>query len=169
VAAKRGKSLVANSKYFVWEMGIRDRKQPVRQVSKGGLALDAAKQLARIGAQNGKHDRSVTTSPRSRDFQMVAVYEGGSGENITREFKANKLVPAKERRRVLREYVTPETGVSFDPATGADLREVYPTRPSLPAPPEDRQRMRSQGWRFDPDTGESLIDEPEEAPVLPED
>lgn len=153
-----------NAGYYVWEMAIRDRKKPIRQVNTQPLELEPAKQLARIGATKGKHDRSVTTSPRSRSFEFVAVYEAGTGENITADFKANRLVPHKPRRRALQD-VAPGEGLRIREAlmAGTDPGPVRfeATDPGLPAPPERRRHMRSQGWRFDPDTGESLADDPE--------
>jgi hypothetical protein len=72
--------------YHVWEMGIRDRRSPVRQVNRKPLELKAAKDLARIGATEGKHDRAVTTNPKSRQgFRIVAQYEARTGENVTAE------------------------------------------------------------------------------------
>lgn len=72
--------------YHVWEMGIRDRKSPVRQVNRKPLELKAAKDLARIGATEGKHDRAVTTNPRSRQgFRIVVQYEARTGDNVTAE------------------------------------------------------------------------------------
>jgi hypothetical protein len=146
-------------------MSVRDRKQPLRQVNKSPLLLEKAKQLARIGAQKGKHDRAVTTSPTSpKGFRIVAQYAAGAGKDVAIMYrrgsgvKKNPLVSAKERRRVLQEYVTPETGVSFDPATGADLREVYPTQPRLPMSPEEREALRAGGSKWDPYTGESLME-----------
>jgi hypothetical protein len=68
--------------YYVFEMSVRDRKQPLRQVNKSPLVLEKAKQLARIGAQNGKHDRAVTTSPASRSFRIVAQYAAGTGKDV---------------------------------------------------------------------------------------
>lgn len=78
---------MANSNnYHVWEMGVRDRKHPVRHVNKKPLELKVAKQLARIGATEGKHDRAVTTNPKSRQgFRVIAQYEAGTGENVTAE------------------------------------------------------------------------------------
>jgi hypothetical protein len=73
-------------KYYVWEMGKRERKNPRRQVNTLPLALEPAKMLARIGATEGKHDRAVTTSPRSKTgFRIVAQYEVGTGTNVTGE------------------------------------------------------------------------------------
>lgn len=71
--------------YYVFEMKIRSRTDPLRQVNKKPLDLKGAKSLARIGAREGKHDRAVTTSPKSKDFRVVAQYEKGTGENITRK------------------------------------------------------------------------------------
>jgi hypothetical protein len=72
-----------DARYHVWEMGIRKRTEPVRHVNRQPLDLAAAKQLARIGAQEGKHDRAVTTSPKSREFRVLAQYEAKTGENVT--------------------------------------------------------------------------------------
>ena len=80
------RTVTANgARYHVWEMGIRDRKNPVRQVNRHPLELGAAKQLARIGATEGKHDRAVTTNPRGRDFKIIAQYEARTGDNVTGE------------------------------------------------------------------------------------
>lgn len=73
------------ARYHVWEMGVRDRKHPIRQVNRKPLGLKEAKELARIGAQNGKHDRAVTTNPRSREFRVVVQYEARTGDNVTSE------------------------------------------------------------------------------------
>lgn len=72
-------------RYYVWEMGKRDRKHPVRQVNSMPLAKLPAQQLARIGATEGKHDRAVTTSPRGKGFRVIAQYEAHTGENVTAE------------------------------------------------------------------------------------
>lgn len=64
--------------FYVFEM--RGGK-PYRQVNVKPLTLDKAKQLARIGAQQGKHDRVVTTDPRKDDFRVVGEYEAGLTEN----------------------------------------------------------------------------------------
>lgn len=71
-----------SEKYYVFEMSARDRKQPLRQVNKSPLALDKAKQLARIGATKGKHDRAVTNSPKSTKFRIIAQYSAGTGKDV---------------------------------------------------------------------------------------
>lgn len=93
------KAVTANAKYYVFEMQVRNRHEPLRQVNRQPLELSAAKDLARIGAKAGKHDRSVTTSPRSRKFEILSVYEAGTGENITQAFRQNRLTPHPIRRR----------------------------------------------------------------------
>lgn len=71
------------AEYYVFEMSIRDRRQPLRQVNKSGpLTLERAKKLARIGAQKGKHDRAVTTSPTSTKFRIVSQYAAGTGKDV---------------------------------------------------------------------------------------
>ena len=72
-------------RYYVWEMGKRDRRHPVRQVNSMPLAKLPAEQLARIGATEGKHDRAVTTSPRGKGFRVIAQYEAATGANVTAE------------------------------------------------------------------------------------
>jgi len=77
---------VKTALYHVFEMGVRDRKSPVRQVNREPLEIGAAKKLARIGATEGKHDRAVTTNPRARQgFRIVAQYEAKTGDNVTSE------------------------------------------------------------------------------------
>jgi hypothetical protein len=70
--------------YYVWEMKIRERREPLRLVTQHPLAIGPAKQLARIGATKGVHDRAVTTSPKAKSFRIIAQYEAGTGKNITR-------------------------------------------------------------------------------------
>jgi hypothetical protein len=84
-AKKKAPKKDPSATYYVFEMKVRERMTPLRQVNKAPLGLKAAKQLARIGAQEGKHDRSVTTSPKSRGFRVIAQYEKGTGKNVTRE------------------------------------------------------------------------------------
>jgi len=101
--------------YWVWEMGIKDRKRPTRQVSTKPLPLEAAKQLARIGATEGKHDR--------------AVYERGTGQNITQAFRANRLAPHKITRSRRPSVAREET------------------------PPSQYAEQRTEEHRYDPESG----------------
>jgi hypothetical protein len=134
------KEKTVNGSYFVFEMAIRDRKKPIRQVNSKPLALDAAKQLARIGATEGKHDRAVTTNPRSRGFQVVAQYEAGSGQNVTQALRANRLPPGKVQRRTTR-------------VVAAEIEETGPLSQRMP---ETRPMVDSMGWKYDPVTGAPL-------------
>jgi len=70
--------------YYVWEMKVRSPREPARLVSRKPLDLKRAKQLARIGATEGKHDRAVTTSPKAGHFLILSQYEAGTGKNIKR-------------------------------------------------------------------------------------
>jgi hypothetical protein len=101
------------------------------------LTLEEAKSLARIGATEGKHDRSVTTNPRSRGFEMVAQYEAGTGRNVTQALRENRLPPGKIQRRTT--TVRAETREEFAPRA-----PVHTTAPV------------HQGWRYDPQTGAPL-------------
>lgn len=68
--------------YFVFEMSMKNRREPLRQVNNSPLTLEKAKQLARIGATKGKHDRAVTTSPTSTKFRIVSQYAAGTGKDV---------------------------------------------------------------------------------------
>jgi len=69
---------VPRTDYHVWESTANGK--PIRMVSKKGLGLQAAKDLARIGATQGKHDRLVTTNPKSvLRFRILRHYERGTG------------------------------------------------------------------------------------------
>lgn len=142
----------SDDKYFVFEMAIRDRKKPVRQVNNKPLSLEAAKQLARIGATEGRHDRSVTTSPRSRGFQLLAQYEAGTGQNVTQALRANKLPPGKIQRRTTR-------------VVAAEIEE---TGPLSERTPETRPTADAIGWKYDPVTGEPLVAASRLAPSVPQ-
>ena len=87
MAAKKKAKKDPSEAYYVFEMKVRDRTAPLHQINKKPLRLKAAKQLARIGAQEGKHDRSVTTSPKGRSFRVVAQYEKGPGKNVTQLYR----------------------------------------------------------------------------------
>jgi hypothetical protein len=115
-----------NDSYFVFAMGVRDRTSPVRQVSRGGLALGEAKQLARVGATEDKRDRAVTTNPRSRTFRVVAQYEARTGENVTGE------VYRGQKRRAKRENVHERE--TFVPGASEPESEPEPSpEPEMPA------------------------------------
>lgn len=135
--------LEPNAKYFVWEMGIRDRTRPVRQVNRKLLTLEEAKSLARIGAQEGKHDREVTTNPKKRaGFEVVAHYEAGTGKNVTQQLRTNGLPKGKIQRR-----------------TRVAVEQVETIRQT----PSREERAYATGWKYNPETGAPL-----EAPPPPE-
>lgn len=71
-------------KYYVFEMGLRSKGKPYRQINLEPLGLTQAKQLARIGATMGRHDREVTTDPRDRSpFKVEAHYEAKTGRKVS--------------------------------------------------------------------------------------
>lgn len=71
-------------RYYVFEMGLRSKGKPYRQVNLAPLPLDAAKKLARIGATMGRHDREVTTDPRDRSpLHVKAHYEAHTGRKVS--------------------------------------------------------------------------------------
>ena len=84
-ATKKAPKKDPTEAYYVFEMKVRERTTPLHQINKKPLRLKAAKQLARIGAQEGKHDRAVTTNPKSRGFRVIAQYEKGTGKNVTQQ------------------------------------------------------------------------------------
>jgi hypothetical protein len=97
----------ADARYYVFEMSVRDRRQPLRQVNKSPLPLEKAKQLARIGAQKGKHDRAVTTSPTSpRGFKIVAQYAAGVGKDVAIMYRRGSGGGAR-RKKVTRNAAEP--------------------------------------------------------------
>lgn len=135
------KALVPNAKYFVWEMGIRDRTKPVRQVNRKLLTLEEAKSLARIGAQEGKHDREVTTNPKKRQgFEVMAHYEAGTGKNVTQQLRTNGLPAGKATLR-----------------TRVSIEQVETVRQA----PAREERAYAAGWRYDPETGAPLAAPPD--------
>lgn len=95
------------AEYYVFEMSARNRREPLRQVNKSPLSLDAAKKLARIGASKGKHDRSVTTSPTSRKFRIVAQYGSGSGKDVAIMYRAGMSSGKPRKKKALAANVTP--------------------------------------------------------------
>jgi hypothetical protein len=101
--------------YFVFEMSARDRKQPLRQVNKSPLTLEKAKKLARIGAEKGKHDRAVTTSPASRSFRIVAQYAAGKGKDVSIMYRRGSG-GGKRKKREPTTSVTPNEITSYPEA-----------------------------------------------------
>jgi hypothetical protein len=78
---KKAQDYDANrSRFYVFEM---KGGKPYRQVNVEPLTLHKAQQLARIGAQHGKHDRVVTTDPRKTDFRIVSEYKAGGYKSTT--------------------------------------------------------------------------------------
>ncbi len=69
--------------YYVWLLDYRnvpiDTEGPY-----GPMALDSASSFARIGAQNGDHDRVVSNgkNPEADSFDIVRRYRRGTGERI---------------------------------------------------------------------------------------
>lgn len=154
------KEFVPNAKYFVWEMGIRDRTKPVRQVNRKLLTLEEAKSLARIGAQEGKHDREVTTNPKKRQgFEIMAHYEAGTGRNVTQELRRNGLPPGKVKRRTRVAIEQVETvrqapmqdamGWKYDPITGAPLSHQSGPEPEPSFYHEDEDGSPLEEWADD--------------------
>jgi hypothetical protein len=76
--------------FFVYEMKVHRPNEVFRMVNRRTtkypdgrpLDLEEAKALARIGAEKGKHDRVVTSSPRSRKFKILARYKAKTGEKM---------------------------------------------------------------------------------------
>jgi len=102
--------------YYVFEMSVRDRKQPLRQVNKAPLTLEKAKQLARIGAQKGKHDRAMTTSPTSRSFRIVSQYAAGTGKDVAIMYRRG-TGGGGGRRRAAAVTANPESAPEVDSAS----------------------------------------------------
>lgn len=104
--------------YYVFEMSSRDRTKPLRQVNKSPLPLDKAKQLARVGAQKGKHDRAVTTSPTSRSFRIVTQYAAGSGKDVAIMYRRGTGTGRRKKKmkRNPAEGVTPNEITSYPEA-----------------------------------------------------
>jgi hypothetical protein len=166
------KGSAQDAKYYVFEMSVRDRKQPLRQVNKEPLSLEKAKQLARIGAQKGKHDRAVTTNPTSpRGFRIIAQYSAGVGKDVAimyrrgsgggKKVEKNPLVPQRMRRRPLKEMDEHEAvRIRAAIRDGEPIGEIRfrDTVPELPMPPEEREALRAKGGKWEPYTGESLVE-----------
>ncbi len=69
--------------YYVWVIDPV-RNWPLDEGPYGPHDLVTAKQLARIGATKGQHDRAVSTSPdpQSRSFEIVRRYEAQTGRRL---------------------------------------------------------------------------------------
>jgi len=126
-----------DARYYVWEMSVRDRKQPLRQVNKSPLLLEKAKQLARIGAQKGKHDRAVTTSPTSpKGFRIVAQYAAGAGKDVAIMYRRGSGGGTR-RKKVARENASSEDSAP-DPVRGVTLtEEEFVVQEAVPSEPEE--------------------------------
>jgi len=71
-----------NGGYYVWVLGKDGR--PLLEGPYGPHELTKAKQLARIGATEGEHNRAVSRGlhPTEPSFEIVREYEAGSGERV---------------------------------------------------------------------------------------
>lgn len=71
-----------NAGYYVWLIDAHG--EPLLEGPYGPHELEKAKQLARIGATEGKHDRAVSRGqkPTEKSFEIVRQYKAGSGERI---------------------------------------------------------------------------------------
>lgn len=69
--------------YYVWVIDYRnvpiDEEGPY-----GPMSLDRASSFARIGAQNGEHDRAVSVgrNPEAESFEIVRRYRRDTGERV---------------------------------------------------------------------------------------
>jgi hypothetical protein len=118
-------------------MSVRDRKQPLRQVNKSPLLLEKAKQLARIGAQKGKHDRAVTTSPTSpKGFRIVAQYAAGAGKDVAIMYRRGSGGGGKRKKVAHRNGAVAESAMEpNDPEP--QMEPNAPAHDELPYEDED--------------------------------
>ena len=75
-----GSKATPNGGYYVWVMGRGN--EPLDEPPAGPHDLEVAKQMARIAAQKGVHDRAVSlgVNPLSRSFRIVRRYRSHTGE-----------------------------------------------------------------------------------------
>lgn len=77
-------------RYFVWTL---DDKEEVVEGFGPYTLLEHTRIHARIKAQKGTHDVSVTTDPKGKDFRVVRVYEKGTGKTLVRDGERVKNPP----------------------------------------------------------------------------
>jgi len=75
-------TVTPNGGYYVWVLGANG--EPLLEGPYGPHELTQAKQLARIGATEGKHNRAVSRGlhPTAESFAVVREYEAGTGDRI---------------------------------------------------------------------------------------
>lgn len=73
-----------NASYYVWVLAPGSDAPLSSEGPYGPHPLKTAEQMARIGAQEGVHDRAVSVGqdPESRTFQILRRYAAGTGERI---------------------------------------------------------------------------------------
>jgi hypothetical protein len=78
----RGHKPNRSAVYYVWVLDYRG--VPLDEGPYGPHAMASAESFARIGAQNGEHDRAVSIGkdPEASDFEIVRHYRRGTGERL---------------------------------------------------------------------------------------
>lgn len=69
-------------RYFVWSL---DAAGEVLEGWGPYSLLGNTKIHARIKAQKGEHDVSLTTDPKRPEFRVVRIYEKGTGKTLLRD------------------------------------------------------------------------------------
>lgn len=71
--------------YWVWVLR-KGSDEPMDEGPYGPHSWESAKTFARIGATEGEHDRAVSRGrdPAGAGFEIVRIYEAGSGEHIVK-------------------------------------------------------------------------------------
>lgn len=76
---------VERGNYWVWVLR-KGSDEPMDEGPYGPHSWESAKTFARIGATEGEHDRAVSRGrePDAAGFEIVRIYEAGSGEHIVK-------------------------------------------------------------------------------------
>lgn len=82
--ARSGDDLKPNASYYVWVLAPRSDTPLASEGPYGPHPLRAAEQMARIGAQEGIHDRAVSRGrdPEARGFKIERRYAARSGTRL---------------------------------------------------------------------------------------
>lgn len=122
------------SRYYVWV--VDDNMESVEgEGPYGPFNLTKAKQFARIGAEKSRrHNRLVSRGKNSRvaSFDVVRIYQKGTGENLLEEgFKKNPEYPYGVLREMAKEFyqayqTLPKVGYAeVEKAYLSDLRDHF--------------------------------------------
>ena len=107
----------SNADYYVWP--LRHNVPLAGYGPYGPFDMMTAKTYARARSQEGTHDSAVTRGQDPQRFDIVRIYQAGTGERVyppgSEGFEANSVQPFRGNQMVILEKRTPGGSLDFSP------------------------------------------------------